>query len=65
MIPQYAIQEWHEQVPWNADALVEQDLIISRAFLLRPDITFNPKEAYQTVYCELIDNMAGKRLTDH
>lgn len=33
--------------------------------LLRPDITFNPKEAYQTVYCELIDNMAGKRLTDH
>lgn len=33
MIPQYAIQEWHEQVPWNADAMVEQDLIISRALV--------------------------------
>lgn len=28
MIPQYSIQEWHEQVPWNTDAMVEQDLII-------------------------------------
>ena len=27
MIPQYSIQEWHEQVPWNTDAMVEQDLI--------------------------------------
>lgn len=26
MIPQYAIQEWHEQVPWNADAMVEKDV---------------------------------------
>lgn len=33
MIPQYAIQEWHERVPWNADAMVEQDLIISRALV--------------------------------
>ena len=28
MIPIYSIQEWHEQVPWNTDAMVEQDLII-------------------------------------
>jgi len=21
MIPQYSIQEWHEQVPWNTDAM--------------------------------------------
>lgn len=27
MIPQYSIQEWSEQVPWNTDAMVEQDLI--------------------------------------
>jgi predicted nucleotidyltransferase component of viral defense system len=33
--------------------------------LLRPNITFNPKEAYQTVYCKLIDIMAGQRLSDH
>lgn len=58
MIPQYDIQEWHEQVPWNADAM---DVIP----LLRPDLTFNPKEAYQIVHCELIDKMAGQRFTDH
>jgi len=29
MIPVYSIQEWHEQVPWNTDAMVEQDLINS------------------------------------
>lgn len=33
MIPQYFIQEWHEQVPWQTDAMVEQDLIICRALL--------------------------------
>lgn len=33
MIPQYSIQEWRELVPWNEDAMVEQDLIISRALI--------------------------------
>ena len=33
MIPQYSIQEWHAQVPWNTDAMVEQDLIICRALI--------------------------------
>ena len=33
MIPQYSIQEWHEQVPWITDAMVEQDLIICRALI--------------------------------
>lgn len=33
MIPQYAIQEWREHVPWNTDAMVEQDLIICRALI--------------------------------
>lgn len=33
MIPRYSIQEWHEQVPWNTDAMVEQDLIICRALI--------------------------------
>ena len=33
MIPQYSIQEWQEQVPWNTDAMIEQDLIICRTLV--------------------------------
>lgn len=33
MIPEYYIKEWHEQVPWNTDAMVEQDLIICKALV--------------------------------
>ena len=33
MIPQLFIQEWHENVPWDSDAMVEQDLIICRALI--------------------------------
>lgn len=33
MIPQFFIQEWHENVPWDTDAMVEQDLIICRALI--------------------------------
>lgn len=33
MIPQYSIQEWYEQVPWNTDTMVEQDLVICRALV--------------------------------
>lgn len=29
--------------------------------LLRPDVTFNPTEAYSLVYDTLIDPMPGKR----
>ena len=71
MIPQYSIQEWHEQVPWNTDAMVEQDLIICRALisifsdefltdvepLLRPEVAFNPQEAYQFLYDKVIEKM--------
>ena len=35
MIPQYSIQEWHEQVPWNTDAMVEQDLRLVSVTLKR------------------------------
>ena len=31
MIPEYFIQEWHENAPWQDPAMVEQDLIICRA----------------------------------
>lgn len=31
MIPEYAITEWRNTVPWNASEQVEQDLIICRA----------------------------------
>ena len=33
MIPQFSIQQWREIAPWNSDAMVEQDLIISRALV--------------------------------
>ncbi len=31
MIPEYAIREWNEHVPWTASEQVEQDLMICRA----------------------------------
>ena len=33
MIPEYFIQEWHENAPWQDSAMVEQDLIICRALV--------------------------------
>ena len=33
MIPEQAIVEWRREAPWAANALVEQDLIISRALV--------------------------------
>lgn len=33
MIPEYAIKEWGNTVPWNSPELVEQDLIICRALV--------------------------------
>lgn len=33
MIPEYAIREWNEFVPWTEKVQVEQDLIICRALV--------------------------------
>jgi predicted nucleotidyltransferase component of viral defense system len=33
MIPKAAITEWRAEAPWSIDALVEQDLVISRALV--------------------------------
>jgi len=33
MIPEQAIVEWRREAPWDANSLVEQDLIISRALV--------------------------------
>jgi predicted nucleotidyltransferase component of viral defense system len=33
MIPEQAIVEWRREAPWTANAMVEQDLIISRALV--------------------------------
>ncbi len=33
MIPEYSINEWYEFMPWETYAMVEQDLIISRALV--------------------------------
>lgn len=41
MIPKYSIQEWSEQVPWNTDAMVEQDLIICRALVASSVTSFS------------------------
>ncbi|AKU92249.1 nucleotidyl transferase AbiEii/AbiGii toxin family protein [Vulgatibacter incomptus] len=41
MIPEQAIVEWRREAPWDANSLVEQDLIISRALAemyARPEI---------------------------
>ena len=32
MIPEFAIREWNEVVPWTESEQVEQDLLICRAF---------------------------------
>ena len=58
MIPQYSIQEWHEQVPWNVDAMVEQDLVISRVLVsifsddfLASQLAFRGGTALHKLYC--------------
>ena len=33
MIPEYAIKEWGNTVPWNSPELVEQDLVICRVLV--------------------------------
>ncbi len=33
MIPEYAIKEWGNTVPWNSPEMVEQDLVICRALV--------------------------------
>lgn len=33
MIPEQAIVAWRREAPWSADAMVEQDLVISRALV--------------------------------
>lgn len=55
------VPSYKEFVQNLQEKMNDDEFLTDVAPLLRPDITFNPKEAYQTVYCELIDNMAGKR----
>ena len=57
MIPQFAIQEWREQVPWETPAMVEQDLIICRALVdifsdefLRENLAFRGGTALHKLY---------------
>ena len=59
MIPQFYIQEWREQVPWNTDAMVEQDLIICRALasifgdeLLSSQLAFRGGTALHKLYLQ-------------
>lgn len=71
MIPEYAIKEWGNKVPWNSPELVEQDLVICRALvaifnddflgdttmLLRPEESYNQNEAYNLIKEELIEKL--------
>ena len=57
MIPQFSIQQWRESTPWNTDAMVEQDLIISRALVsifndefLSSQLTFRGGTALHKLY---------------
>lgn len=57
MIPEFCIQEWREQVPWNTDAMVEQDLIICKALVcifrddfLRENLAFRGGTALHKLY---------------
>ena len=40
MIPQAYINEWQQIVPWKVKEQVEQDLLISRAFLSIIDVKY-------------------------
>lgn len=72
MINRAAIQQWSEHAPWIDNAQIEQDFNLSEKMndteftndmqtLLRPNISFNPTEAYQLVYDTFIDKMVGRR----
>ena len=57
MIPVYSIQQWREVVPWNTDAMVEQDLVICRALVsifsdgfLRDNLAFRGGTALHKLY---------------
>ncbi len=57
MIPERAIREWNEMVPWQSPAMVEQDLIISRALVsifsddfLRENLAFRGGTALHKLY---------------
>ncbi len=57
MIPKRAIREWNEMVPWQSPAMVEQDLIISRALVsifsddfLRENLAFRGGTALHKLY---------------
>lgn len=59
MIPQMFIQEWHENVPWDTDAMVEQDLIICRALIsifsddfLASQLAFRGGTAFHKLYLQ-------------
>lgn len=52
----------HKEFAQNMqEKMNDEEFLTDVTPLLRPEIIFNPKEAYQTVYSKLIDKMAGKR----
>ena len=60
MIPELMIQEWqHQQAPWSAPIMVEQDLIISRALvdlyqqpLIKRTLVFRGGTALNKIYID-------------
>ncbi len=59
MIPERAIREWNEFVPWQSPIMVEQDLIISRALVsifsddfLRENLAFRGGTALHKLFLQ-------------
>ncbi len=59
MIPERAIREWNESVPWQSPLMVEQDLIISRALVsifsddfLRENLAFRGGTALHKLFLQ-------------
>lgn len=55
------VPSYKEFIQNMLEKMNDEEFLTDVTPLLRPDIIFNPKEAYQTVYGKLIDKMAGKR----
>lgn len=52
---------YKEYVQNMQEKMADDEFLTEINPLLRPDVTFNPEEAYQLVYERLIDKMEGKR----
>ena len=55
------VPSYKEYVQNMQEKMTDDEFLNDVIPLLRPDVIFNPQEAYQLVYDKLIDKMEGKR----